>query len=348
MKIRLWALLVLSCVAAGCSTGKERLEAFHCQTGATEYRVDFPADYRGGVNPDQGPRCVPVVRQGVVVLFGAAGTAHAVKLENGRKLWSRNLFQEWSGNEGYFGAGSTPLVLGKKVLFNVGGRQQGGLIALDLRSGEPVWNATNEAASYASPVFVRVGGRTHAFFVTRLNALLVNAENGKIMAQRPFGKRGPTVNAATPIVVDDRVFLTASYGVGAVLVDLTRPRLAAVWENDRTLSSQYNTPVYADGFLYGIHGREDVGNADLRCIDFATGHVAWSKSSFGVAHVIRAGNRLLLLKVDGTLVLAAVNMDHFESLGEQDLPLGTARALPALSQRTLFVRDENKLIAVRL
>ena len=91
--------------------------------------------------------------------------------------------------------------------------------------------------------------------------LLVDPATGEVVAQAPFGMRGPTVNAATPIVAGEAIFLTASYGIGAKLLEVKTSGVKAIWSSDEVLSSQYNTPVYDNGYLYGIHGREDAGLA---------------------------------------------------------------------------------------
>ena len=55
----------------------ERIEALDAKTGRRLWRTDFPATYRGGANPDTGPRCVPVIHGENVYLFGAAGDLQA-------------------------------------------------------------------------------------------------------------------------------------------------------------------------------------------------------------------------------------------------------------------------------
>ena len=183
----------------------------------------------------------------------------------------------------------SPIAVDDRLLVNAGGRRGAGLVALALQTGKTLWQATDDAASYSSPTLVTRQGKTRVLFVTRLNALLVDPENGNVVARYPFGRTGPTVNAATPLVFDDYAFLTASYRVGAALLRFEGDAWTPVWANDDSLSSQYNTPVYADGYLYGIHGREDVGPADLRCVEAKTGRVAWSEEGFGVAHLTAAG-----------------------------------------------------------
>ena len=97
----------------------ERIECLDAATGKSEWHTDFAADYRPGVNPDNGPRCVPLIHGSQIFVFGAAGNLHCVQLADGRKVWSRDAYTEFGGQEGYFGAGSTPIVVDQKLLVNV-------------------------------------------------------------------------------------------------------------------------------------------------------------------------------------------------------------------------------------
>jgi outer membrane protein assembly factor BamB len=317
--------------------GSERVECLDTASGKRKWLVDFAANYRGGVNEDLGPRCVPLISSGTVYVFGAAGDLHAVALDSGKKLWSRALYTEYRGDEGYFGAGTTPILIGGRLLINVGGRDAG-LVALDPGTGKTIWKATQEAASYASPTAAQVDGQEQAIFVTRLNCLLVSPASGEATTLFPFGQRGPTVNAATPLVFGGKLFTSSSYGVGAVLASLDGRSAKAVWKNDDTLSSQYATPVEQDGFLYGIHGREDVGVAELRCVEAATGKVRWKQEGYGVAHAILADGKLLLQGAGGRVALAVADPARYRELASAQVSREATRALPALAYGRLYVR----------
>ncbi len=316
----------------------ERVECLDAASGKSQWKTDSSATYRGGIDPDIGPRCVPLLADGVAYVFGAAGDLHAVALDTGKKRWSRSLYADYKGDEGYFGAGSTPILIGGKLLVNVGGRGAG-IVALDPASGKTVWKSSDEVASYSSPAATRIGGKEEALFVTRLNCVLADPATGDIATLFPFGKRGPTVNAATPLVFDNKLFTTSSYGVGAALASLDGKASKPIWSNDDTLSSQYATPIEHNGFIYGIHGREDVGVAELRCIEAATGKVRWSKSGYGVAHLILAGDKLLIQTTDGRLALAAADPAAYRELATAHIASGPTRALPALSRGRLYVRS---------
>jgi outer membrane protein assembly factor BamB len=319
----------------------ERVETLDAASGRTLWKADFEASYGGGINPDTGPRCVPLIHKDRVIVFGAAGDLHCVALADGKKLWSRAAYADFDGDEGYFGAGSSPLAVGDVVLVNVGGREAG-LVGFSLADGRTLWKSTDERASYSSPTYAEIGGKPHAIFVTRLSAISVDPATGDVRFQFPFGMRGPTVNAATPLVFEgNHLFVSASYGIGAVCSRIEGGTAKTVWASDEAMSSQYTTCVYRDGYLYGVDGREDIGEASLRCVDAKTGKVAWSEDGFGVAHLILAGDKLLAVANDGRLVIAEASPKAYRKLASATLfdePGVAVRALPALAGGRLYVR----------
>lgn len=317
----------------------ERIEALDAGSGKPLWKSDSPAEYRGGVNEDLGPRCVPLVHEGFVYTFGAAGELRCVSLMEGELKWSRSAYADYQGDEGYFGAGSTPIVVDNKLLVNVGGRGGAGLVAFALDTGKTVWKATDEKASYSSPTAAVIDGKPHAIFVTRLNAVSVDPANGTVRFRFPFGKTGPTVNGATPLVFDNQLFVSASYGVGAQLASISGSKPEKIWANDSVMSSQYSTCVYDKGYLYGSDGREDTGGAVLRCLEAKSGKVQWSVDDFGVANLILADGKLLILKVDGELILAEVSPKAFKKLASAHVSTGISRALPALAEGALYLRN---------
>jgi outer membrane protein assembly factor BamB len=319
----------------------EVVQALDAKNGGPLWKASFAATYRGGVDPDIGPRCVPLVAGERVYVFGAAGDLRCVSLAKGEELWERHLYADYGGNEGFFGAGSTPIVVGDRLLVNVGGKNAG-LVALDPATGKTLWQATSEEASYSSPAAVKLGGKEQALFVTRYNCVLADPAGGKVQTLFAFGQRGPTVNAATPLVAGGHLFVTSSYGVGAQYAALNRSSAKSVWANDDTLSSQYATPVLHGGFLYGTHGREDIGVAELRCVEAATGKVRWSKADYGVANIILAGDKLLIVGSAGRLGLASASPAKYEELAAHELAQNVSRALPALSNGRLYVRTGSR------
>jgi outer membrane protein assembly factor BamB len=320
--------------------GSEELAENHdAVTGKVLWKRGFPTKYAGGISPDNGPRCVPVIHEDRVILFGAGGDLHCVSLKDGKPLWSRATAKEFGAPAGFFGAGSTPIVEGNAVLVNVGGKAGSGIVAFAVADGKTLWQTTDEQASYSSPVAVTHDGVRQVIFVTRYNAVSIDPADGKVRWKFPFGARGPTVNGASPLVFEGQLFLSASYGVGAVFAKFGASKAQTLWADNDTMSSQYTTCVRHEGMLYGIDGRQDVGTGRLRCFDPETQKIRWTKESFGMATLILADGKLLLVKDDGTLVLAAANPNDYREQGRAGVLPSTTRALPALSDGLLYVRD---------
>jgi outer membrane protein assembly factor BamB len=287
---------------------------------------------------------VPVIHKDRVIVYGAGGDLHCLTLADGKWLWSRAAFKDFGAPGGYFGAGSSPIVVGDRVLVNVGGDRQGaGIVAFSLDKGETVWKATDNAASYSSPIAVALGGMQQVIFVTRLQTLALNPENGKVHWSMRFGATGPTVNAANPLVIDGHLFLSASYGIGAVYAKLTDAGPEVVWKNDDVMSSQFTTCVAKDGYLYGIDGREDVGDAQLRCIDPKAGKIVWSKDGLGKGSLILADGKLVIQTTAGKLFLAEASPKGYRELGSAEVAGPKTFALPALAEGKLYVRGPSEL-----
>ena len=326
------------------------LQTLDLKTGKPGWETKYPATYRGGINSDRGPRCVPTVQNNTVLLHGAGGHLHAIDATTGKAVWTRDTWRDFNGLEGYFGAGSSPIIFAKKVVLNTGGRGENGVAAFDLKTGKTLWQAVDERASYSAPI----AWKGQAIFITRLQTLAINPENGELQWQVPFGKRGPTVNGALPVVADGHLFLTASYGIGARWFKLPQGdgAPAEIWSGDKQLSSQYATPIYLNGFLYGSHGREDVGRASFRCIEAATGEVKWEQDDFGMTHVIGVGDQLLIHRIDGQLQIATANPEGLKPKATWTLATAICRSLPAFSQGHYLYRinreTDSKLVCLRL
>jgi len=332
---------------------QELIEALDPATGKRLWKKGFPATYSGGVNADQGPRCVPIIDRGNIYVFGAASDLHSITLDKGAERWSRALGRDYKIPESYFGAGSTPIVEGDQLLVNVGGRNGAGIVAFSIADGKTVWEATDEGASYSSPVAATVDGVRHMIFVTRLTTLSLNPRDGQVRWRFPFGERGPTVNAATPQVLGDLLFLSASYGIGAVCRKIGKDDTQEVWANHETMSSQSSTSVPYKGFLYGVDGRQDQPPSRLRCFDPRTGKIQWTKEAFPVANVLVADGKLVMCTAEGDLILASADSSRYRELGRAKILTATSPripslALPALSNGLLYIRDSQTLKCVDL
>jgi outer membrane protein assembly factor BamB len=329
---------------------REVVEALDAATGESLWSDGHPTTFRPQVGGGDGPLCVPLVHDGAIVTYGAQGVLSVHDLATGARRWSRPTHREFGAPEGYFGAGATPVVAGGRVVVNVGGGRRGaGIVAFDLATGATAWQATEEQASYSGAVAVDLDGASHVLMVTRLACLLVDAADGTVRWTFPFGQRGPTVNAATPLVLPGgRLFVTASYGIGSVCAAFDRTGVKPVWEGAEPLASQYCTPVHLDGRLYCVDGRDDLPPAALECVDAATGRVLWTDPAVGYGTLVAADGKLVVVQADGGLLLVRADPARADVLARARPLRGTIRALPALAAGRLYLRDERELVCLDL
>ncbi len=322
-----------------CPQSGQVVECLSLASGKEIWKTDLPTKYRGGgIDPDRGPKAVPLVHQGKVYLYDTAGELYCLDLANGNLRWNRSTATDFRAPPGYFGFGSSPIVIGDTLIVNVGG-DEAGIVGFDLETGQTRWVATDQRASYSSPVASTCNGQPCALVVTRLKFFGINPTNGKILFEFPFGDRGPTVNGAMPVVVDDHVFLTSSYGVGSRWLTPTVGAVQEGWSDPTRFESQYSTPVLRDGMLYGSCGREDRQNGSYRCVDAATGKLAWVEEDVPVGHSILVDDKIVLIDHSGKLHILQATPRAFTRLYQAELFETPARAIPALTGGKLLVRS---------
>jgi outer membrane protein assembly factor BamB len=142
-----------------------------------------------------------------------------------------------------------------------------------------------------------------------------------------------------------KLFLSASYGIGAVFGQPTLTKFNELWTSDDLISSQYATCVSDGVVLFGVHGRQDGGRPALRCLDPVTQKIRWNQPLDNFATLIKADGHLLIATVGGELILATTNHDRFEEVARARVvqPNSDGSALPALANGLLYVRDAEAL-----
>jgi outer membrane protein assembly factor BamB len=320
---------------------REVVEALNAATGATIWQYGYPTTYRDDFGFDEGPRAVPVVSGGIVYTFGAEGQLHAVDVATGKRVWSEDTMRRFEVAKNFFGAAGSPLVDDGRVLVNTGGKDAG-IVAFDAKTGAVLWKATSDGASYSSGVTATIGGTKQAIFLTRNGIVVLDPATGRVKNQVAWRSRSAaSVNVATPLVAGDELFVSAEYGPGAGVFKLDGA-LTKVWASDEALSTHYATAVIRDGILYGYHGRQEFGPS-LRAVDLHTGKVRWNVEQFRGGSITLAGDRLVLIRESGELVIAAATPEAYRPLAKAQLLPGVVRAFPALSDGFLYVRNEQTL-----
>ena len=325
--------------------GKDYLvEKLAADTGKLLWNRKLASEYQGG-GPDQdlGPKAVPLIHDDRVFLLGTGGNLFCLAMADGKTIWQKNVLSLYKSPSGYFGSGSSPIVIGERLLLNVGG-QDAGVVAFDINSGDEIWKAFDDRASYSSPIEVSIDSQKTAVFVTRMHLVGIDPTDGKVLFKTPFGKRGPTVNGAMPVFANGNLFINSAYGVGANWLKLAGDHSAgmsvtSVWANDDSFSSQYSTPILIDGYLYGTAGREDFKNGSFRCVEAESGKVMWSQAGVAVGHTLKIGDKLVVLDSGGTLSVVQPDEKKYAGLLSAKVFDGGSRSMPAFANGRLYARS---------
>jgi outer membrane protein assembly factor BamB len=321
---------------------EETVDALDTKTGEVRWHYAYPTSYRDDFGFDEGPRAVPVVVNNRIYTFGAEGQLNALDLATGRRIWNVDTKSRFNVRKGFFGAAGSPLVEDGRVLANVGGMdgtKGAGIVAFNADTGAVMWTATNHEASYSSPVGATFGGKRTAVFFTRQGLIGLEPATGSVLFQRSWRSRtSASVNAASPLIVGDLIFVSATYETGAAVVRVQGSELKELWSSDEALSNHYATSVSYDGNLYGFHGRQEY-NPSFRAVALNTGKVLWSEDRFRAGTVTLAGDKLLIMRETGELVLAAASPQAFKPVARAQILPATVRANIALSDGFMYVRN---------
>lgn len=291
-----------------------------------------------------GPRASPTVADGMVFALGATGRLNCLDAADGAKIWQRDILKDAGDGERVknveWGMAGSPCVWQNCVYVAPGGKKGRGVIAYDAATGDIVWAAGDSPASYAAPRIETIDGVPHLLVFDADGLKSYDPLTGEILWTFGPWKNQPQVNAAQPIVVGNRVFLSSGYAVGSALLRVGREgdswTVETVWQNDNEFKLKFNDAVLHDGYLYGL----DEGI--LACYAFDTGERQWKRGRYGYGQIILLGDTLVVLAEDGTLAAVKATPDSFEELARVPVLDGKTWNHPAFARGLLFIRNDRQ------
>jgi outer membrane protein assembly factor BamB len=360
----------------GLRDGKmSRILCLDRKTGKEIWTFEYPTSYRDQYGYNNGPRSCPILDGDNVYAFGVEGMLHCLDAETGKLVWKADTSASFGVVQNFFGVGSAPVMEGDLLILPIGGSPPGsdprdftelkgngsGVVAFDKLTGKVVYRISNELASYASPVLATIHGRRWCFVFARGGLLAFNPADGKIDFHFPW--RSPdveSVNASNPVVVGDRVLISECYGPGGALLKVRPGGYDVLWDDARkskkSLQCHWMTPIHHDGYVYASSGRHPQ-NAELRCVELATGKVMWSVPRLTRSSLLMVDGHFVCLGEDGALRLLKVNPTKYEEVSDIDVkdPKTDAKLLyypcwaaPVLAHGLLYIRGEGRVVCLEL
>lgn len=303
----------------------------------------------GKVGPNRGPqypgtRSTPTVDDARLYCLASDGTLTCLATASGRQIWQHHLPNDFAGKVGNWAYSESVMIDGEKLVCTPGGKTAT-LLALNKRTGEPIWKSVigdNEHAEYASPVLFETGNsRQYVQFLSG-GVVGVDAVSGKLLWRYP--KTAGTANIMTPIAAGKRIFSSGSRTGGALLNIQTRGDATVAKELylNRALSASIGGAVVVDKHLYGTT------HNSLFCANFETGKLLWSARAVGAASLCVANSRIYVRgHVDGDVLLVEPSARSFQPRGKLKQPhRSNTRAWPhpVVANGSLFLRDQGTLL----
>ena len=330
--------------------GKEVIECLHTETGRRYWKYEYPVRLGSSYGIEDAPRSGPVIDGDQVFVVGIRGDLHCLSLENGKVIWKRNLEKDYGPAPFFFGRGGCPLVHGDQLIVNIGGSICVG--GFDKGTGRLLWTTKHEwNASYASPVPAVLHGKERVLVFTggmvdppTGGLLSIDPANGRIDDAFPWRARMfASVNAASPAVVGNNVFVTESYTEGGALVGVEEDgNFRLRWKAPR-FSSQFTTPVFHEGHLYGVSG---TAGTEIVCYEIRSGKERWrdgidlAGARLGRASLLRVDGAFLCLGAQGTLLWLDLSPEGARVLAQTQLfRAPDTWGVPALSRGLLYVNQ---------
>lgn len=339
------------CVTICRRGGMQTLVALDRNDGSTLWESPISEAYDNSMG--NGARATPTIDDGRVFSFTGEGILSANRLDDGAKLWTRNILRDLGGKPAEYGLASSPLVIDGMVIVQAGAAQAN-IIALNGATGRIVWQAGAGTAGYSSPALLTVAGEPQVVAFTGSQCLGIDPQSGEVLWQYDYVTEYDC-NTATPVSVGGRVLLSSGENHGSVLLDVTKRngsyQVEEVWTNQGTkasLRAEWQTPILSDGVLFGF---DNVGSAgpvtNLACIEAATGKVLWKKMRFGKSNGVLADGKLIVSTMQGELVLVTASKAGFRELARAEIMEKTRQA-PCFSDGFVFLRDDQEILCVSL
>lgn len=335
----------LTCVGGkvytcGTANKQQVLSCLNADTGAILWQTPIEEEYKDGSGGD-GTRATPTFDDGRIYILGARGRLLCCDADSGKEIWSRQFDAppKW----GYAGS----VLIEDDLAVATAGGSMGGLVALNKKTGAPVWQSASVPAGYSTPYPFTFDGRRYIIGLLGKEALLVDAKAGAEVCRIPW-ITDYDVNAATPIFQDGKLLLTSGYKTGTAVFALAREgdklTVKNTWgsEPNKIILGKFQTPVLLDGNLYVSDEKA------LKCVDFATGKERWSQRGISNGTVVWADGYLIVFTESGELQIGKAAPDEFKPLTSVDLLSGRCWTVPTLYKGRLYVRNFKQVACYEL
>jgi hypothetical protein len=199
--------------------------------------------------------------------------------------------------------------------------------------------------AYSTPVAGTFGGVRQVVAMTGDSAVGIAVPEGQLLWEHPW-KTQFSVNAASPVVAGEYVFLSSDYGKGCALlrVGAGSARAAYFRPGAKGMKTHHSTAVHHNGFVYGFD------SSVLKCWNLKDGTFTadWdAPPGVDKGYVTLVGDQLLVQCGSGTLHLIDADPTECRVRGTlKGVVGGNSWATPAVIGGRIYTRDGANVVCV--
>lgn len=303
-------------------------------------------------------RTVPVVTEKYIVTMGPRCQVMCVDTESGDFRWGIDLVQEYGTEVPLWYTGQCPLIDDSTAVLAPGGRVL--MMGVDCRTGDVTWQTPNPdqwKMSHSSITPMTLLGKRMYVYCSEGGIVGVSAEEGDRGAVLwKTSDWSHSVTAPSPVQVDDhRIFLTAGYGGGSMMMGLKKvngdfqPEVLFRLEKT-TFACEQQTPIFYKNHLFGILPKDAATlREQFACLN-TEGELVWTSGKterFGLGPFLLADDKIFILSDDGVLTLIRASLSGYEQLARARVLEGRDAWAPmALVDGKLLLRDSKQMICL--
>ncbi|WP_345682296.1 PQQ-binding-like beta-propeller repeat protein [Novipirellula caenicola] len=307
------------------------------------YAVPFQAS-SGGERHGNGPKSSPILADGRIFTMSSLGEISAWDAKSGDRLWHRDYRSRFPKNHPNWGASTSPIVDGDRVVAHVGNDDEGALVALHVKTGEEIWSQGSDGAAYSSPLVVEIQGVRQIIDWNHRALVGVESQSGKALWEFPLPKYTSNQNMPTPTFHNGQILLGGEnrgiYGLEPVIENGEWSVKERWFQKDVALDM--STAVINGDLLFGF---SHYMKGQLFCLDTATGEVRWrgpGRSGDNVAF-LSIPNHIVALFDNGKLQVIKATDGDLEEVASYQVAESSTWAPPVLLKRTLLIKDKTSL-----
>ncbi len=323
-------------------------------------------DERGGKHKNgSGSNPSPVTDGKNVFVYYKSGTLASVDFK-GKEIWKRNLQKDFGADSLWWDLGTSPVLVGDMIVVAVMQEYEGGdpkveensyLVAFSKSTGKLKWKTNRTykvkaetGQSYTTPLVVGEKGKETIITFGSDHLTGHRASDGKLMWD--CGGYNPANKAMW------RVIASPSISDGIVVVPYGRKgHFAAVKASGsgditktnrlwmKEVGADVPSPIATDGKAYLITDRGEV-----ICFELKSGDLLWRQklpraSASYYSSPVMAGDRMILAREDGVVMVMRILEGGFELLSENDMGERVI-ASPVPLDGALYLRGSKHLYCI--